>query len=67
MRLPNRARARVGSYYEPSRYDRYTGRFHGTLGFDVRVFKLRWDFRLTGGADFAPNYYKAGLSFGLWH
>jgi hypothetical protein len=45
--VPGRFRIRGGSYYEPSRYqdgmgEDVPGRFHATLGLDVRVWSFRW-------------------------
>lgn len=65
---PNRMRGRVGTYYEPSRYEPFAGRFHGTAGLDARLFHLIWfDVRATAAIDVAPRYLKTGLSVGFWH
>jgi len=63
----NRMRARAGAYWEPSRYRGQSGRPHGTGGFDVRLFELKWQWRLTGGFDLAPRYNNIFVSVGFWH
>jgi len=66
--VPNRLKLRVGSYLEPSRFDRSAYRPHGTLGSDVRLFDLwRWSIRGTTTLDAAPRYLDWGVSLGLWH
>ncbi len=64
---PNQMRGRVGSYYEPSRFDASDGRIHGTVGFDLRLFELIWVWRLTGVFDYARDYRNFGVSIGFWH
>jgi hypothetical protein len=70
--LPGWVRLRVGSYWEPGRFDDVGGRLHGTAGADLRVLS----FRLFGTtyrpqvslvADRAAGYGNAGVSVGLWH
>src|SRR5438067_1425244 len=65
-------RIRVGSYWEPPRFQDVTGRLHLTLGLDVRF----WSFSLCGsqyrmrvslGADGARQYGNTVLSLGFWH
>lgn len=66
--LPNRLRARAGSYLEPSRFERRYYRAHGTLGSDVRLFDAwRWSVRFSATIDAAPRYLDWGASIGLWH
>lgn len=70
----NRMKVRAGFYLEPPRGVLGDYRPHGTVGFDVRLF--RWDawglfnpFDLTIGltGDFAPRYVDVGLGVGFWH
>ncbi len=67
-------KVRAGFYLEPPRGAGADYRPHGTVGFDVRLF--RWDlwglfhpFDLTIGmtGDFAPRYVDVGLGVGFWH
>lgn len=71
--VENRLRLRVGSYIEPSRFERIGARVHGTLGFDVRLF--RWDalklfdpidIMVSGTFDVSHNYVDWGFSLGFW-
>lgn len=74
--VPGRFRLRVGSYWEPSRFrdpsgQDITGRIHGTIGIDLRVWQFRlWgkDYRLRTSitADGARDYGNGGLSLGFW-
>lgn len=64
---PDQMRGRVGTYYEPARFDAASGRMHGTVGFDFRLFKLIWVWRLSGVFDFARDYRNLGVSLGFWH
>ncbi len=64
--VANLLRLRAGSYYEPSRYESYSGRFHATAGADLRV-KLGWEWRLNTAVDLAPGYLNWGLGVGFWH
>jgi len=73
--LPNLLRLRAGTYYEPTRFRTSDGRLHGTLGFDVRLF--RWDvfgikadwyeWRAGGVIDLAARYLGWGLTVGGWY
>jgi len=69
-----RMKVRAGFYLEPPRGVLGDYRPHGTVGFDVRLF--RWDvwglfhpFDLTVGmtGDFAPRYVDMGIGVGFWH
>lgn len=64
---PNQMRGRIGSYWEPSRFDASNGRLHGTVGFDFRLFELFWVWRLSGVFDYARDYRNLGVSIGFWH
>jgi hypothetical protein len=74
--LPGRFRLRVGAYWEPSRFrdpagEDITGRAHGTIGLDLRVWQFHlWgkDYRLRTSitGDGARDYGNGGLSIGLW-
>ena len=67
--------ARAGSYYEPSLVDGVTGRFHGTGGFDVKLFDVAifgliepFDYwQLSISADGARRYLATAFSIGFWH
>jgi hypothetical protein len=73
--VPNILKLRAGSYYEPARVAEAQSRFHGTGGFDVRLFE--WDifglirpfdyWQLSVGADAARSYLNTALSIGFWH
>jgi hypothetical protein len=66
-----RLRLRGGSYWEPSRFDGVSGRFHVTIGAELAV----WEFpffgprrlRLTFTGDEAARYRNIGASIGFWH
>lgn len=64
---PRRMRARLGSYWEPSRYQSVSGRPHFTAGFDLRLLKILWDWRFSTAIDLAPRYSNLVLSLGFWH
>ncbi|OIP44689.1 MAG: hypothetical protein AUK47_00495 [Deltaproteobacteria bacterium CG2_30_63_29] len=64
---PHVMRGRIGSYYEPSRFEDTAGRFHGTAGFDVRLFEFIYDWRFTAGIDVADAYLNTMLSIGFWN
>ena len=72
--IANVLKVRAGFYLEPPRVVAAHHRPHGTVGFDVRLF--RWDvwgafhpFDLTIGmtGDFAPRYIDLGIGVGFWH
>ena len=79
--LVNRLVTRIGTYVEPTRYQRDAGpgilsgsRQHFTFGLEVRTFAWdilglvrRTDFALKLVGDLAPRYQNFGLSFGTWH
>jgi hypothetical protein len=65
---------RGGSYLEPSRFRHSSSRLHGTVGFQVRLFK--WDafgvadkqtiWRLSGAVDLARDYFAWAVGLGLF-
>jgi hypothetical protein len=65
--LDDRLVLRGGTYYEPSRFAAFSGRVHGTAGFELKLFRLVWDWQLNAVADIAPNYANAGFGIGIWH
>jgi hypothetical protein len=72
--LPDRIRARVGTYIEPSRYEDGISRQHFTFGGDVKLFPFDlWGvlgettWRVAFYVDVAPRYTNGGLSIGTWH
>jgi hypothetical protein len=69
--IPGRIRIRVGSYWEPGRFDDVGGRLHGTGGADLRLFAVRllgtsYRPQISLTADRAAGYGNAGISLGLW-
>jgi hypothetical protein len=69
---PGRLRLRAGSYWEPGRFVGVSGRLHGTLGVEVRVFQFHLlgkprRGRITLTSDIAARYANGGLSVGFWH
>ena len=72
--LPRRFRIRIGSYLEPSRYDRRNMRLHGTLALFVRMFDFNvplfgWrGISASVAFDFAERYSNLSTSFvSFWH
>jgi len=73
--LSNQLQIRAGSYVEPSRFRADLWRFHGTLGFDLRLFD--WSvlglladdstWRAGGCTDLSRDYVSWGASVGFWH
>ncbi len=64
----NRLVIRGGSYLEPPRLEETEMRPHGTVGLDLRLFRLfYWDLRAGMSFDLAPRYYNWGLGVGFWH
>jgi hypothetical protein len=63
----NRMRARVGYYFEPSRFATTDGRHHATAGMDMYLFYLLFPWRFTWAVDVAPRYANAMVSLGIWH
>lgn len=63
----NRMRARVGYYFEPSRFQQIGGRHHGTAGMDIYLFDVLLPWRFTWAVDIAPRYANIMLSLGIWH
>ncbi len=72
---PKRMKIRAGTYLEPTRVAESTPRAHGTLGFDINLFKwnvfglwpddYRW--QLTGALDLARAYGSFSLGVGGWY
>ena len=71
--VPDFLQTRIGTYIEPSRFERRLARQHFTFGFDVKLFSFGlfdlfsqiW--RIGGFADLAPRYQNFGVSIGAWH
>lgn len=71
----NLLRLRLGTYLEPTRFGTSSPRWHGTLGFDVRLF--RWNvfglwpddylWRLGLSGDVSQRYAIGGFSIGGWY
>jgi hypothetical protein len=62
----DRFRGRLGSYFEPSRFEEGRGRLHLTTGCDVRIFKLVWDWQVTAAIDVAERYSNITAALGFW-
>ena len=72
---PTRMKIRAGTYLEPSRFTTSTPRVHGTLGFDISVFKwnvfgiwpddYRW--QITAALDLARTYGSFSFGIGGWY
>jgi len=72
---PKRMKIRAGTYFEPSRFDEPKPRAHGTLGFDLSMFKwnvfglwpddYRW--QLTAALDLARAYGSFSVGIGGWY
>ena len=64
----NRLKVRGGTYLEPSRFGASNYRVHGTVGAEVRLFKLwGWDLRLAATFDAAVRYKNLLVGVGFWH
>jgi hypothetical protein len=69
--LRRRLRLRVGSYWEPGRYEGYAGRIHGTASMLLRLF----DFSLWGhhslawapSVDVASDFFNLSFLVSFWH
>ena len=72
---PTRMKLRGGTYLEPTRFASSSPRVHGTLGFDVSLFKwnvfglwpddYRW--QVTAALDFARDYGAFSFGIGGWY
>lgn len=72
---PKRMKIRAGMYLEPTRFEASTLRVHGTLGFDLSLFKwnvfglwpddYRW--QLTTALDIARSYGSFSVGVGGWY
>jgi hypothetical protein len=73
--VPDWVKIRGGTYGEPSRFATSQNRFHGTFGFDTKLFPWRvfglfedgTHWRVGASADAAPRYFGWGVSVGVWH
>jgi hypothetical protein len=72
--IPDRLRARIGTYVEPSRYEDGVARQHFTFGGDVKLFyfdvfgligETTW--KVAFYVDVAPRYTNGGIGIGTWH
>ena len=75
--IPNWVKLRAGTYGEPTRFDtpRASGRLHGTLGFDLKLFP--WTvfglfhettvWRVSAALDAAERYLNTSIGIGVWH
>ncbi|NNE18613.1 MAG: hypothetical protein HKN10_09065 [Myxococcales bacterium] len=73
--VPTRMKIRAGTYLEPTRFAQSSLRVHGTLGFDISLFKwnvfglwpddYRW--QVTGALDVARNYTSFSFGIGGWY
>ena len=72
---PTRMKLRAGSYLEPSRFAESKPRLHGTLGFDISLFKwnvfglwpddYRW--QISAALDLARAYGSFSVGVGGWY
>lgn len=70
--IPGRLRLRLGSYWEPGRFEGVGGRVHGTFGIEGSVYEFglwgdRYRVRLSLTADGASKYGNTAVSIGFWH
>ncbi|HEX7669467.1 MAG TPA: hypothetical protein VF395_07790 [Polyangiaceae bacterium] len=73
--LPRWVKVRAGTYGEPSRFATSGNRWHGTFGFDAKLFPWEvfglfdegTDWLLSSSIDAAPRYLGWGVSVGVWH
>ncbi len=64
----NRLVVRGGGYLEPARIEGSESRIHGTMGLDIRLFKLwLWQLRAGASIDAARRYLNWGIGIGFWH
>ena len=59
LRLSNRLRAHLGSYFENARWQDAYGRVHGTLGLSYSLWGLDW----IAGVDSAKDYTQLFFTF----
>jgi hypothetical protein len=72
---PTRMKLRGGTYLEPTRFAASSPRVHGTLGFDISLFK--WDvfgvwpddyrWQVTAAIDLASHYGAFSFGIGGWY
>ena len=76
--VPNWVKVRAGTYGEPTRFSaaQASGRLHGTLGFEVKlyppwsvfgIFHESTSWRVGAVLDVAERYLSWGLTAGVWH
>ncbi|MFW2390720.1 MAG: hypothetical protein ACN4G0_20465 [Polyangiales bacterium] len=73
--VPTRLKVRAGTYMEPSRFAQSKLRVHGTLGFDVSLFRwnvfgiwpadYRW--QISAALDVARSYASFSFGIGGWY
>jgi hypothetical protein len=75
--VPGWLKVRAGTYGEPTRFETPTasGRLHGTLGFELKLFP--WTvfglfhestvWQISAALDGAERYLNAGVGIGVWH
>jgi len=73
--VPTRMKIRAGTYLEPTRFAQSTPRIHGTLGFDISLFKwnvfglwpddYRW--QVSAALDLARKYTSFSVGIGGWY
>lgn len=68
--FPKKLRSRIGSYYEPSRFEGVSGRFHATGGLEWS-FSKRWtkpesSLTVQYAFDISRSYSKHSLSVNIW-
>lgn len=67
---PRRVRLRLGTYFEPSRFEGVKGRVHATGGVEIRLFHFNFlgshDVAFSYAADSAPRYFTQIFNVGFW-
>ena len=65
--MADRLILRAGTYTEPDRIrGKNLGRLHLTGGFDLRLAKVAWMWRLGVAFDAAPRYKNVMVGLGFW-
>jgi len=63
---PGRLRTRLGTFIEPSPFEKHLPRPHVTGGFELFLFRYWEDWALTASFDASRRYSNFGISVGFW-
>lgn len=67
---PGWVKLRAGFYWEPSRFENSSGRAHGTIGMDLRLFRIDWmsdePLFFSTAFDMSRQYQNLSFAVGLW-